>query len=250
MAWDGLIVAAATASAPGESDDAHMRVSGDPRVGTLFATNRLGNPAAAIGHEGAVEPEDSVLWSRARAGDAEAFGELFDRHARTIYNYCFRRIGSWAAAEDLVSIIFLEAWRRLDKPLPGGKELPWLYGIATNVVRNRRRAERRYAAALRRVPEPDPEPSFADDSDQRLDDEKLMRRALELLGRLPRREQEVFALCAWSELSYEDAAAALRIPVGTVRSRLSRARARLRELDPAGGHEPMNMQIVEEAIEP
>jgi len=64
-----------------------------------------------------------------------------------------------------------------------------------------------------------------------------MAHALQLLQSLPRREQDVFVLCAWMELSYEDAAAALGVPVGTVRSRLSRARARLRELDPAVGHE-------------
>jgi RNA polymerase sigma-70 factor (ECF subfamily) len=197
-----------------------------------------------------VDPDDSDLWSRARTGDADEFGSLFERHAQTIYNYCFRRVGNWAAAEDLVSIVFLEAWRRVEKPLPKGKELPWLFGIATNVVRNRRRAERRYAAALRRVPRPAQEPSFAQDSDDRVADEALMQRALQLLARLPRREQEVFALCAWSELSYEDAAAALRIPVGTVRSRLSRARARLRELDPGFGHDETRMQVSEEAIEP
>ena len=128
-----------------------------------------------------MEVDDSILWSRARTGDSEAFGMLFERHAWTIYNFCFRRVGNWDAAEDLVSIVFLEAWRRLDKPLQSGKELPWLFGIATNVLRNRRRAERRYAAALRRVPEPDPETSFEDRSDERIDDEELMARALELL---------------------------------------------------------------------
>ena len=76
-----------------------------------------------------------------------------------------------------------------------------------------------------------------------------MSRALELFARLPRREQEVFAICAWSGLSYEDAAIALRIPAGTVRSRLSRARARLRELDPGIGHERKTMQVTEEAVE-
>ena len=196
-----------------------------------------------------MEVDDSVLWSRARTGDSEAFGMLFERHARTIYNFCFHRVGNWATAEDLVSIVFLEAWRRLDKPLPKGKELPWLFGIATNVVRNRRRTERRHAAALKRVPQPSPNPSFADDSDQRVDDEELMGRALGLVARLPRREQEVFALCAWSELSYEDAATALRIPVGTVRSRLSRARARLQELDSGSGHEEDRMQVIKEVVE-
>jgi RNA polymerase sigma factor (sigma-70 family) len=192
-----------------------------------------GNSSRLIRHELVVEPDDSTLWSRARAGDGDAFGRLFERHAKTIYNYCFRRVGDWSVAEDLVSIVFLEAWRRRQKPLPPGKELPWLLGIATNVVRNRRRAERRHAAALRRVPAAEPGPDFADDSEERLDDEQRMRAALALLARLPRRERDVFALCAWSELSYEDAALALGIPVGTVRSRLSRARARLWELDPA-----------------
>jgi len=215
----------------------------------MSADGRAGNLPRLVGHEQAVEVDDSVLWTRARMGDSEAFGMLFDRHARTIYNFCFRRVGNWATAEDLVSIVFLQAWRRLDKPLPRGKELPWLFGIATNVVRNRRRAERRHAAALSRVPQSNPEPSFADESDQRVDDEELMQRALGLVARLPRREQEVFALCAWSELSYEDAAIALRIPVGTVRSRLSRARARLRELDPAIGHDGERMQMIKEAAE-
>ena len=209
----------------------------------------VGNLTLVVGHERAVELDDSVLWSRARSGDSEAFGMLFERHGRTIYNYCFRRVGSWAVAEDLVSIVFLEAWRRRQKPLPRGKELSWLFGIATNVVRNRRRSERRYAAALMRVPDPSPDPTFADDSDERIDDEELMGRALELLARLPRREQEVFALCAWSELSYDDAAIALGIPVGTVRSRLSRARARLRELDPEIGHDDERMQTIKAAIE-
>ncbi len=194
--------------------------------------------------------DDSVLWSRSRKGDRDAFGLLFERHARTIYNYCFRRTGTWDAAEDLVSMVFLEAWRRRSKRLPIGKELPWLYGIATNVIRNRRRSERRYAAALRRVAAPECSPSFEDDSDARIDDEELMARALDLLAHLPRREQEVFALCVWSELSYEDAAVALGVPVGTVRSRLSRARRRLRELAASRGHEEAKMQIVEKAAKP
>ena len=210
----------------------------------------LPNSAALSGHERVVEPRDSTLWSRAQAGDADAFGLLFERHARTVYNYCFRRVGDWAVAEDLVSIVFLEAWRRRDKRLPPGKELPWLLGIATNVVRNRRRSERRYAAALRRVPRPRAEPGLTNESDERMDDERLMRRTLVLLARLPRRELDVFVLCAWFELSYEDAAIALEIPKGTVRSRLARARARLRELDATFGHEEDGTHLVKEALEP
>jgi RNA polymerase sigma factor (sigma-70 family) len=206
---------------------------------------RARNPAAAAGHEpGEMELADSVLWARSREGDADAFAHLFERHAKAIYNYCFRRIGDWGAAEDLLSVVFLEAWRRRRKELPPDKVLPWLYGIATNVVRNRRRAERRYRAALARMPAPRFEPDFGDEIDARLDDERLIRRALELLGELPAPQQDVLVLCDWSELSYEDTALALGVPVGTVRSRLSRARAALRELDLASGHPP-----VEEALE-
>ena len=215
-----------------------------------MASVTLRNSVALSGHEEVVEPEDSTLWSRAQAGDGNAFGLLFDRHARTIYNYCFRRIGDWAIAEDIVSIVFLEAWRRRDKRLPPGKELPWLLGIATNVLRNRRRSERRHAAALRRVPRPRAEPELTGESDERIDDERLMRRTIELLARLPRRELDVFVLCAWFELSYDNAALALEIPTGTVRSRLARARARLRELDAPFGHEQDGMHLAREAIEP
>jgi RNA polymerase sigma factor (sigma-70 family) len=114
--------------------------------------------------------------------------------------------------------------------------LPWLYGIAVNVLRNRRRSERRYAAAVRRLPAPEAEPDFAAVTDERVDDGRRMQQALDLLHELPEREQEVFILCGWMELSYEDAALALDLPIGTVRSRLSRARARLRELEPGSGH--------------
>jgi RNA polymerase sigma factor (sigma-70 family) len=194
-----------------------------------------GNSEATCGDKKRVEPSDAGLWARSRAGDTEAFGLLFRRHAKIIYNYCFRRVGDWVTAEDLLSIVFLEAWRRRDTEL-GDKVLPWLYGIATNVIRNQRRSERRFAAALRRVPHAQPEADFADIAQARADDERQIRKALSLLRQLPRHEQNVFALCAWMELSYEDAALALGVPVGTVRSRLSRARRHLKELEPTSGH--------------
>jgi RNA polymerase sigma factor (sigma-70 family) len=194
--------------------------------------------------------DESALWSRSRSGDAEAFGQLFERHAKAIYNYCFRRTGDWSVAEDLVSLVFLEAWRRRDKELPSGKVLPWLYGIATNVLRNRRRSDRRFAAALGRVPRRQPEPSFANDADDRIDDERQMKRILGVISQLPWHEQNTFVLCAWVGLSYEDVSVALDIPVGTVRSRLSRARRRLRELEPALGHEEGTTPTSMEATKP
>ena len=176
-----------------------------------------------------MEPTDGELWRRAAAGDDDAFGALFIRHAKPVYNYCFRRTANWALAEEMTSVVFLEAWRRRKEVrLQGERALPWLLGVATNVLRNARRAARRHDAALARLAL-DPAPDFAGDADARIDDEREMRAVLRAVARLPRREQDVLALCTWAGLTYEEAALALDLPVGTVRSRLSRARAGVRE---------------------
>ena len=182
-------------------------------------------------------PSDDELWLRAGRGDTEAFAALFERHGRSVYNFCFRRTADWAAAEDLMSIVFLEAWRQRGKELARGMVRAWLFGIATLVVRNRWRTQRRYRRALARLPRESGTPDFADDVESRLADESRMAALVEQLRRLPKREQDVLSLCVWSGLAYEEAAVALGIPVGTVRSRLSRARNRLRELAEASGHE-------------
>jgi RNA polymerase sigma-70 factor (ECF subfamily) len=164
-----------------------------------------------------------------RHTDPGVFGLLFERHGRAVYNYCFRRTADWSVAEDLTSIVFLEAWRKRNEVrIHGDTLLPWLYGVATNVLRNRSRSLRRYRSALARLPV-EHEADFADEAGERIDDERQMRRVLDALRRLPKRDQDVLALCAWSELTYEEAAVALDLPVGTVRSRLSRARRRLRD---------------------
>ena len=180
------------------------------------------------------EPTDGELGPR---GDAPAFGLLFERHAHAVYNHCFRGTADWAQAEDLTSVVFLEAWRRrADVRLQNASALPWLLGVATNVLRNTWRSRRRRDGALGRL-RIDDEPPFADDVDARIDDQRAMRSVLRVVSALPRRDREVLALCAWAGLSYEQAAVALDVPVGTVRSRLARARARLRELVGDDGHE-------------
>ncbi len=200
------------------------------------------------------ELSDRALWQQARDGHEAAFGVLFERHAGRIYNYCFRRTGDWATAEDLTSTTFLLAWRSRGRaPLEAESALPLLYGIATNVLRNQRRSLRRRRAAFARLPlERTEEPDFAEEGSIRLDDQLAMRQLLQLFARLPRREQDVIALCDWSELSYEDAGVALDIPIGTVRSRLARGRRRLRELAAATGPEgdvdvvPLRIEVNEQ----
>jgi RNA polymerase sigma-70 factor (ECF subfamily) len=178
---------------------------------------------------------DRDLWALVGTGDGAAFGALFERHAKSVYNFCFRRTADWALAEDLTSVVFLQAWRHRSEPLRADSALPLLLGITTNVLRDHVRSLRRFRRVLERVPAPLHIPDFAGDLAERIDDERTMRRVLEILGELPVSQQEVL-LCSWSDLSYEEMALVLDLPAGTVRSRLSRARARLRELAAASGH--------------
>ncbi|MFE7607632.1 RNA polymerase sigma factor [Streptomyces celluloflavus] len=169
--------------------------------------------------------------NRFRGGDRDALGELYDEHAQVLYRYALRVTGDWAEAEDIVSATFLEAWRGREKLRPDGDGLrPWLLGIATNLMRRNARARRRRDSALARVPERGSVPDFADDLVTRLTDTEQLRAAHAALARLRRRDREVFTLVVWAGLDYAAAAEALGVPVGTVRSRLSRARTRLREL--------------------
>jgi RNA polymerase sigma factor (sigma-70 family) len=178
-----------------------------------------------------VEPN---LRARIRAGDPDAFGLIFDEYARAVYNLGLRLTGNWSAAEDVVSLTFLEAWRLRARIDPGGESLqPWLLGIAVNVCRNLARASRRHQAAMSRIPPPPAVPDFAEELAGRLDDAAHLRQIADALSGLRRGEREVIALCVWSGLDYVTAARALGVPVGTVRSRLSRARRRLRKLVPA-----------------
>ncbi len=175
---------------------------------------------------------DADLGDAVRAGDPDAFERLFAQHGTAIYNYCFRRCASWDTAEDLTSVVFLEAWRSRARVVQhedagGSTVLPWLYGIATNVCRNHRRSAARYRRATARLPALDREPDHADDVSGQVDDERRMAHVLREIRHLSTGERDVVALIAWEGLDYAAAAAALGIPVGTVRSRLSRARGRL-----------------------
>lgn len=175
---------------------------------------------------------DRDLWQRAASGDGDAFAEVYQRYAGRIYGYCFRRTASWSTAQDLTSVVFLEAWRKRSDVAfdDDGSVIAWLFGVANNVVRNSQRSMRRHQLALQRLPDPVVEPDFAEDAAARLDDEDRMARVLAALARLSDSDRELLALAAWSGLDQRQIADALGVPVGTVKSRLSRARDRLRTL--------------------
>lgn len=184
---------------------------------------------------------DRELWLRASAGDSEAFAGVFDRHREQVRAYCARRSGSLDAADDLVSIVFLEAWRRrTDVELVHDSVLPWLYGVASRTVQRRTRTTLRHRRLLDRLSshasgssaDPAGDPVLADHADEvaaRVDDERHLRQVTTALSRLGRLDQEVLLLCLWQELDHASAAIALQVPVGTVKSRLSRARSRLQQ---------------------
>ena len=173
-------------------------------------------------------PSDVGLWDRTKAGDGGAFAELYRRHERAVLNHAFRRTGSWQQAEDITSLVFLETWRQRDRPSVEVTLLPWLLGVANNIVRHQNRSLRRHRAAMDRINSHISEPDHSDDVAQRIDDERQMAAVREAMSSLTRVEQETVALCVWAGLSYSEAATAMRVPIGTVRSRLARARTRLK----------------------
>lgn len=174
---------------------------------------------------------DAAVSERTSAGETASFGVSFDRHCGAVYTHCLRRTGSAADAEDLTSMTFLEIVRRTRSPrFVDGSLLPWLLVVATNLARNQAPGQRRYAAALSKLALDRHMDDFADDADDRVDGQLTLQASGRAVEQLTRRQQEVLTLCDLSGLSYAQAALVLGVPVGTVQSRLARARRHLQPL--------------------
>ena len=176
-----------------------------------------------------------------RLTEPERFEVLFQRHAPTIQRYLVRRLGA-DAADDIVSETFLLAFRqRGGYDTARGNVLPWLYGIATHLLGRHRRDEIRLYRALARTGIDPVVAPFTDQVDERVTATAASRRLASALAGLPAAYRDALLLVAWGGLSYEETATALDVPVGTVRSRISRARADLRrtlgDLAPASTEE-------------
>lgn len=168
---------------------------------------------------------DSEIVRRSRDQPA-AFAEVYDRHAPAVYRYAARRAGI-DAADDIMAETFLVAFERREH-FDGSYEsaLPWLLGIATVLLRKHRGAE---ARVLRAVAASGPPATVVEDRDDRLDASLAVRGLAGTIRRLPARDRDTLLLYAWGDLDYEGVALALGVPVGTVRSRLNRARRVLRQ---------------------
>jgi RNA polymerase sigma factor (sigma-70 family) len=200
------------------------------RAAVMDNRHRDANRDRGNGEQLGMEESDGAVI----AGSLETpgiFGVIFDRHGSTLLRFLARRVDP-AEAEDLLGEVFRIAFeRRSAFERDRDSARPWLYGIAANVVAKHYRSEARRSRAMARV------------SARRLLDEDPAERAVavadagarwarvtDAIGTLPEAERQVLLLFAWEELSYDEIALALGVPVGTVRSRLSRGRARLTAL--------------------
>jgi RNA polymerase sigma-70 factor (ECF subfamily) len=170
--------------------------------------------------------------------DPAAFGAIFDRHATRLRRYLVRRLGP-DDGDTMLGELFLIAFeRRARFDTERASAAPWLYGIATNLVARHRRREHRRLHAVARLASRRTEPvDVAEAVSGAMDVADRWERAAAAVMALPEIERDVVVLSVWEGLSYDEIADALDIPIGTVRSRLNRARRRIRELEGRPGEE-------------
>jgi RNA polymerase sigma-70 factor (ECF subfamily) len=183
--------------------------------------------AAALG----VDHSDHTLWAAAAGGDREAFTTLYHRHADAVWRHAHRLTGTRTAAEDVLAATFLAAWRRRSQVrFTADSARPWLLAVAGNEARTEWRRTARHERLARRVGAAQAQDDHSDAVVARLDDRRRLHRVRDALDDLSDKHREVVELCMIAEVPQADAARALGIPEVTLRSRIHRARAKLRDL--------------------
>jgi RNA polymerase sigma-70 factor (ECF subfamily) len=200
-------------------------------------------------HVGMDVPTDADVIAQS-VDDPPQFGVVFDRHAGVVFRFLVRRVGRDAADELLGDTFRIAFERRGSFDLQRESARPWLYGIATNLLAKHRRTEARRFRATARLAVARHDDHVADDVAFAIDARNTYRVVMNAIAALPDGERDALLLFVWEELDYEDIAAALGIPVGTVRSRLNRARVRLRELAQPRGEHVSNDEADRARIEP
>lgn len=185
--------------------------------------------------EGAPAPSDRELWEQLRAGREAAFTTLFLRHNKAVYNFAFRMVASWSQAEEITQAAFTTVWRRarsgeLD-PLERDTARPLLLWLARHEALSLIRSRQRRARLVRKITD---QPTAGTDNIRSwAAHEDSMARVTQVLSRLPESQRAVVELVVLGELDLAECGQALDIALGTVKSRLSRARSKLATTDVA-----------------
>lgn len=190
------------------------------------------------------EHESDAWYVKASLADRSLFTVLYDRHGAALYRYAYGRVGA-DAVDDVVSETFLAAFRRRHRyDVSRLDARPWLFGILTKEISHYRRRERAHYRAVARCDPVEVVPDLAEQAVAAAAAHALRAPLARALADLPSRDRDVLLLIAWGGLSYEETAHAIGIPVGTVRSRLNRARRKVSSA--LGGDDPT--RAVEEAM--
>lgn len=191
------------------------------------------------------QPTDAMLIAESIA-QPDRFGLVFDRHYSAIRAFAWRRLGP-AHADDLAAEVFARAFSARTKyDADEADAAPWLFGIASNLIRMHARTESRRLRALARntgVPEGD----FAGAADSRVDADRASAELLDLVAKLKRRDREILLLHAWAGLSAAEIGRALGVPDATIRTRLARLRKKL--VAALDGVDPVGASSLEAQVE-
>ena len=176
--------------------------------------------------------EDNDLVTRSQGGDLDAYNALVVRYQRSVYNLALRMLGDPAAAEDVAQDCFLAAWRNIAR-FRGGNFSAWLLRIATNACYDHiRRRQRQPATSLEVVTGDEEAPFELPDPDELPEDQAVRHELARAIGQglqhVQADQRVAVILVDIQGLAYEEVAEALNVPIGTVKSRLSRGRAQLR----------------------
>jgi len=184
--------------------------------------------------------DDATLLARVATGDEQAFGVLFERYRAAVYRFARQMGGSAEAADDITQEVFVALMRTAAHFNPGlGSVTTYLYGITRNVVRQRlRKHATRREVELSRAPDDTPEFRALSCTHDDLEREQALVALRRAIAALPAHYREVIVLCELHELTYEDAARVVGCPIGTIRSRLNRARRVLAERCRVSIHAP------------
>jgi RNA polymerase sigma factor (sigma-70 family) len=180
-------------------------------------------------HQRFTAPDDGELLYRLSRGDEPAYRLLHNRHQAPVFRTSLVLMRTTWDAEEVAATAFFELWRKRDKVrVVDGSVLPWLLATTSFAAKNSQRARRRYNRLLSQIPRESDVPDHADDVAHAMDALKISHKVREALQQLNSRDASVVILCMLHELPIAEAAVALGIPQGTVKSRLHRVKVRLR----------------------